>query len=149
MSMSRGIDGFPAASSASASGVAERRKVARTLAATESICSASSAGSSYFGVPDTVGFATKPQLARRLITTAVAGGLPCRWVAGDEAYGGDPQLAAALRGHRLSYVLAVACSHQVPTGLGIARADQIAAGLPCTAWQRLSAGTGGERFPFL
>ena len=43
------------------------------------------------GVPDTVGFATKPQLARRLIETAVAGGLPCRWVAGDEAYGGDPQ----------------------------------------------------------
>ena len=96
------------------------------------------------GVPDTVGFATKPQLARRLIETAVAGGLPCRWVAGDEAYGGDPQLAAALRGHRLGYVLAVACSHRVPTGLGIQRADQIAAGLPKQAWQRLSAGAGAK-----
>src|SRR4051794_24025940 len=60
------------------------------------------------GVPDTVAFATKPQLARRLIETALAGGLPCRWVAGDEAYGGDPRLAAALRQHRLGYVLAVA-----------------------------------------
>ena len=69
------------------------------------------------GVPDTVNFATKPQLARRLIETAVAGGLPCRWVAGDEAYGGDPNLALALRGHRLGYVLAVACSHRVPTSL--------------------------------
>lgn len=99
-------------------------------------------------VPDTVAFATKPQLARRLIATAVTGGLPCRWVAGDEAYGGDPQLAAALRGHRLGYVLAVACSHRVPTGPGVARADQIAAGLPRTAWQRLSAGTGAKGFRY-
>jgi hypothetical protein len=35
----------------------------------------------------------------------VAGGPPCRWVAGDEPYGGDPNLALALRGHRLGYVL--------------------------------------------
>jgi SRSO17 transposase len=94
------------------------------------------------GVPDTIAFATKPQLARRLIETAVAGGLPCRWVAGDEAYGGEPQLAAALRGHRLGYVLAVACSHRAPTGLGVQRADHIAAGLPKRAWQRLSTGEG-------
>jgi SRSO17 transposase len=53
------------------------------------------------GVPETVTFATKPQLARRLIETALTGGLPCEWVAGDEAYGGDPQLATALRGHQL------------------------------------------------
>ncbi|GAB7039664.1 IS701 family transposase [Catenuloplanes niger JCM 9533] len=96
------------------------------------------------GVPNTIGFATKPQLARRLIETALAGGLPCRWVAGDEAYGGDPRLAAALRGHRLGYVLAVACSHHVPTGLGIFRADRLAAGLPKRAWQRLSAGVGAK-----
>ena len=63
-------------------------------------------------MPDAVGFATKPQLARRLIETALADGLPCRWVAGDEAYGGDPHLAAASRGNRLGYVLAVACSHR-------------------------------------
>jgi SRSO17 transposase len=97
------------------------------------------------GVPDTIGFATKPQLARRLIEAAAAGGLPCRWVAGDEAYGGDPHLALALRGLRLGYVLAVARSHRVPTGLGIFRADQIAPGLPKRAWQRLSAGVGAKR----
>jgi SRSO17 transposase len=96
------------------------------------------------GVPGTVTFATKPQLARRLIETAVTGGLPCRWVAGDEAYGGDPHLALALRGHRLGYVLAVACSHRVPTGLGIFRADRIATELPKQAWQRLSAGAGAK-----
>ena len=62
------------------------------------------------GVPEHVGFATKPQLARRLIETAVPGSLPCRWVTGDEAYGGDPALATALRQHRFGYVLAVAPS---------------------------------------
>ena len=34
--------------------------------------------------PEQIEFAAKPQLARRLIETAVAAGLPCRWVAGDE-----------------------------------------------------------------
>jgi hypothetical protein len=42
----------------------------------------------------------------------------------------------------------VACSHRVPTGLGVARADQIAAGLPRTAWQRLPAGTGAKGFRY-
>ena len=41
-------------------------------------------------------------------------------------------------------VLAVACSHRAPTGLGVHRADQIAAGLPKQAWQRLSAGDGAK-----
>ena len=100
------------------------------------------------GVPDTVTFATKPQLARRLIEAALAGGLPCRWVAGDEAYGGDPNLAAALRGHRLGYVLTVACSHRVPTGLGVFRADQLATDLPKQAWQRISAGPGAKGFRY-
>nr|WP_067708612.1 IS701 family transposase [Actinoplanes awajinensis] len=100
------------------------------------------------GVPDSVEFATKPQLARRLIDTALAGGLPCRWVAGDEAYGGDPQLAAALRRHQLGYVLAVACSHRVPTGLGVRRADHITAGLPKQAWQRISAGNGAKGYRY-
>ena len=63
-------------------------------------------------------------------------------------YGVDPQLAVALPGDRLGYVLAVACSHRVPTGPGIARADQIAAGPPCMAWQRLSAGTGAKGFRY-
>jgi SRSO17 transposase len=100
------------------------------------------------GVPDSVAFATKPQLARGLIDTAVAGGLPCRWVTGDEAYGGDPNLAAALRAHRLGYVLAVACSHRMPTGHGVQPAGQLAAALPHTSSQRMSAGDGAKGFRY-
>ncbi|WP_343447794.1 IS701 family transposase [Micromonospora schwarzwaldensis] len=96
------------------------------------------------GVPEQVRFATKPQLASRMIAAAVTAGLPCRWATGDEAYGSDPRLAARLRQLRLGYVLAVACSHQVITGLGIYRVDGLAAELPDTAWQRLSAGRGAK-----
>jgi len=49
------------------------------------------------GVPDGVGFATKPQLATAMITAAVAARVPAAWVAGDEVYGADPQLRAAVR----------------------------------------------------
>ncbi|GGK44126.1 hypothetical protein GCM10010124_41200 [Pilimelia terevasa] len=107
------------------------------------------------GVPHSVDFATKPQLARRLIETAAAGGLPCRWVAGDEAYGGDPQLTVGPRRLRLSYVLAVARSHRAPTGLATQRADHITAGLRRTAGngcppapaRRATAGTTGDSSP--
>jgi SRSO17 transposase len=71
------------------------------------------------GVPEQVRFATKPQLASRMIEAAVTSGLPCRWAAGDQAYAGDPRLAARLRQLRLGYVLAVACSHQMSTSLGV------------------------------
>jgi SRSO17 transposase len=100
------------------------------------------------GIPDTVRFATKPQLAARMIEAAVTAGLPCRWAAGDEAYGNDPRLAARLRALRLGYVLAVACSHHVTTGIGVYRVDVLAAGLPATAWQRLPAGPGAKGYRY-
>lgn len=100
------------------------------------------------GIPDTVRFATKPQLASRMIEAAVTAGLPCRWAAGDEAYGNDPRLAARLRTLRLGYVLAVARSHQVSTGIGTYRVDMLAADLPTTAWQRVSAGPGAKGYRY-
>ncbi|WP_172875960.1 IS701 family transposase [Micromonospora inositola] len=100
------------------------------------------------GIPGCVRFATKPQLASRMIEAAVAAGLPCRWAAGDEAYGNDPRLAARLRQLRLGYVLALACSHQVTTGIGTYRVDVLAAELPATAWQRVSAGRGAKGYRY-
>ena len=44
------------------------------------------------GIGDDVAFATKPQLARGMIGRAVEAGVPFKWVAGDEAYGGNPGL---------------------------------------------------------
>ena len=68
------------------------------------------------GIPSSQrSFATKPALATALITRAVAAEVPASWVAGDEVYGADPRLRAAIRGHGLGYVLAVSANRRVPT----------------------------------
>jgi SRSO17 transposase len=100
------------------------------------------------GVPDNVAFATKPQLATRMITRAVHGGVPVNWVAADEAYGDNTTLRGELETQQLGYVLAISCDHRVRTGAGVARADTVVTSLPQQAWQRVSAGAGahGQRF---
>jgi SRSO17 transposase len=97
------------------------------------------------GIPDDKrGFATKPALARTLIARAVQAKVPAAWVAGDEVYGADPALRAAIRGHGLGYVLAVAANRRMPTAAGPIRVDAIPAMLPKRAWQKHSAGAGAH-----
>jgi SRSO17 transposase len=101
------------------------------------------------GIPtDKRGFATKPTLAKQLISRAVEAKVPAAWVAGDEVYGADPRLRAAIRCHRLGYVLAIAANRCVPTPAGKIRADRLPAMLPPWAWQKHSAGAGshGHRY---
>ena len=83
------------------------------------------------GIPTSKrGFATKPALANVLITRALDAKVPAAWVAGDEVYGADPRLRAAVRGHGLGYVLAVAANRRVPTAAGPIRVDRLPAHLP-------------------
>ena len=97
------------------------------------------------GIPhDQSGFATKPALATTLISRAVAAKVPAAWVAGDEVYGADPRLRAAIRGHHLGYVLAIAANRRVPTHAGRVRVDALPALIPAHAWQRHSAGAGAH-----
>jgi SRSO17 transposase len=100
------------------------------------------------GVPDDIEFLTKPALATGMLTRAVDAGVDARWAAGDEAYGADPTLRTELELRRVGYVLAIGCDRRVPTAAGPIRADELTAGLPRRAWQRLSAGAGakGQRF---
>jgi SRSO17 transposase len=100
------------------------------------------------GVPAGVAFATKPALAGQMLDRALDAGVPAAWVAGDEVYGADPQLRAALEARPIGYVLAIAGNRRLPTAAGSIRADALAAALPRRAWQRLSAGPGakGQRF---
>ena len=101
------------------------------------------------GIPSSQrSFATKPALATALITRAVAAEVPASWVAGDEVYGADPRLRAAIRGHGLGYVLAVSANRRVPTPAGPIRVDRLPAHLPKRAWQKHSAGAGshGHRY---
>jgi SRSO17 transposase len=99
------------------------------------------------GIPtDRRGFATKPTLANMLISRAVEANTPAAWVAGDEVYGADPTLRAAIRGHGLGYVLAVSANRRVPTEAGPIRVDALPAMLPARAWQKHSAGAGSHGY---
>jgi SRSO17 transposase len=96
------------------------------------------------GVPQDAAFATKPELALRMINRALDAQTAVGWVSGDEVYGADPALRAGLEKREVSYVLAVAKSHPVTTAAGSWRADALTARLPRRAWQRLSAGHGAK-----
>ena len=100
------------------------------------------------GVPALVEFATKPQLARRMLERALDAGVPCGWVTGDEVYGGDRRLRLWLESREQPFVLAVASDEPLWwQGPHYASAEKIAKALSPQSWKRLSAGLGakGER----
>jgi SRSO17 transposase len=100
------------------------------------------------GVPQDVTFATKPALAQAMLAAAWQLGLPGRWVTGDEVYGSDPGFRRAVETHRWGYVLAVRKTEPLwqagPDGVQLTPVALTAAGLPETAWVRLSAGEGAK-----
>jgi SRSO17 transposase len=96
------------------------------------------------GVPEERDFATKPELATAMIERFLDAGHHGSWAVGDEVYGGNPKLRAALETRGLGYVLAVARSAEITTGAGKFRADTLARKLPKRAWQKLSAGAGAK-----
>ena len=96
------------------------------------------------GVPEQVGFATKPELARAMICRALDAGVPAAWVTGDEVYGANPTLRAELEARGIGYVLAVACDHPVRFGGTAHRANALLRHLPARAWQQISCGKGAK-----
>ena len=104
------------------------------------------------GVPDAVGFRTKPHLALTLLERALDEGVPAAWVTADEVYGNDFAFRHALEEREQAYVVAVKRTQTVsrwpPHGpIGQATADLLAADADPDAWQSLSCGMGaqGER----
>jgi SRSO17 transposase len=96
-------------------------------------------------VPKSVEFATKPQLARRMIERAVVAKMPFAWVTGDEVYGDDRRLRIWLEEQDLHFVLAVARNQYVWSS---ARGESTVAALveasEALQWQALSAGDGAK-----
>jgi SRSO17 transposase len=95
------------------------------------------------GIADEVEFATKGELAQRMLARAFAAGVPAGWVVGDTVYGYD-EMRSWLEEQERNYVLAVPETHAVwiagqsqPVGL-------VAALLPPDAWTVLSAGEGSQ-----
>jgi SRSO17 transposase len=103
-------------------------------------------------IPDTLSFATKPELAKRMVQRAQAAGLPLRWVVADTVYGHSSDLRDFLEEQGYAHALAVPATEvvcvQTRAGLLLADVASIAQqALRKEDWRRLSAslGTKGER----
>jgi len=65
------------------------------------------------GIPESMRFQTKPELAVRMIERLWQAQIPISWVVADTVYGGNLDLRTWLEAHQYPYVLAVACNEPV------------------------------------
>jgi hypothetical protein len=105
------------------------------------------------GIPESVRFQTKPELAVQMLERIRQAHIPICWVVADTVYGGNLDLRTWLQAHGYAYVLAVACDEPVGilTPEGERRRVEVreveALLLDGQDWQRLSMseGTKGPR----
>lgn len=95
-------------------------------------------------IPEEVVFATKPELAARMLWRTLEAGLCVQWVTGDTVYGSHRPLREGLERRSQAYALAVSCQEQVEVHDERKRVDHIADGLEPNQWHRLSAGEGSK-----
>lgn len=95
-------------------------------------------------VPEDVRFATKPQLAQRMIERALDSGLRPRWVLGDEVYGSDGKFRRFLDKRAQPYALAVTSQQRLWQDFHQQRVDALAETIPFDAWFRFSVGDGAK-----
>jgi SRSO17 transposase len=105
------------------------------------------------GIPDTLGFATKPQLAQTMLERARTAGVPAAWVTADSIYGDDRRLRMWLEAQEQPFVLAVSGKEYLNvaatwTQRRVSTLLKEITALPADAWTRLSAGDG-EKGPRL
>jgi SRSO17 transposase len=98
-------------------------------------------------VPEEIGFATKPTIAREMIARALDAGVPCAFVLGDAVYGSDKSLRVMLEAREKPYVLAVRGNEKLMVGdkpfrttTAAAVADALAPG----DWACHAAGEGAK-----
>jgi SRSO17 transposase len=95
-------------------------------------------------VPAEVEFATKPELAARMLWRSLDAGVAAAWVTGDTVYGSHRPLRAGLEAREQGYALAVTCQEHVEVAGQEMRVDQLTQEMAPEAWQRLSAGAGSK-----
>lgn len=99
------------------------------------------------GIPRSLAFATKPDLAVAQVKAIIERGVRICWVAADEVYGRSGDFRAACRAALLSYVVIIPCDYKVILAKGTdpVRADKAARG---AVFERRSAGNGtkGPRY---
>jgi len=101
------------------------------------------------GIPESVRFQTKPELARQMVERLFHAHLPVSWVVADTVYGGNLDLRMWLENHQYSYVLAVPCNEPVGFQMPTSRRREEAAlvegwMLHGQDWQCLSMSEGSK-----
>jgi len=89
-------------------------------------------------------FATKPELARRMLERALQAGVPAAWVTGDGVYGDNRRLRRWLEEQERAYVLAVSGKESVEVGAAPRHVKAVLAAVPAEGWTRASAGAGAK-----
>jgi SRSO17 transposase len=95
------------------------------------------------GVPKRTGFATKVELAERLVARAVAAGVPAGWVTAGAVYG-TAGFRDAVEGRGLGHVLAVKSDHTAHRGVRATPARDVVGELGPRHWHRLGSGAGAK-----
>ena len=92
------------------------------------------------GIPDSLKFATKPELATAQVKRLAAAGLRFCWVAADEVYGRCGEFRGACRALKLAYVVIIPCDYRITVAKEkVICADQAVSG---AVFERRSCGNG-------
>jgi SRSO17 transposase len=100
------------------------------------------------GIPDTVGFRTKCELARLMVERIYNAQIPISWIVADTVYGNNLDLRDWLEEHGYRFVLAVACTERIGIRTSSGQRKQVrvheveADLVRAQDWQRLSMGDG-------
>jgi SRSO17 transposase len=101
------------------------------------------------GIPEQVGFATKPQLGVIMLERAHAAGVLTGWVTADEVYGQNPSFRAWLATHQVPFVLATRNDDMLSSPDGHRRQAKTLAVLAgysdgAAGWERRAIGPGAH-----
>ena len=95
-------------------------------------------------IPQDVGFATKQQLAIKMLVRAFENGIKPRWVLGDAVYGSDSKFRRFLESRSQPYVLAVSSQQRLWIDYRQERFDTIVKNIPEDKWFRMSIADGAK-----
>lgn len=97
------------------------------------------------GIPENIPFATKPELARRMLQRAMSAGVFFSWITADTVYGNCFKLRHWLEKEKQPYVLAISSYRCVwRQDMTKWRIKRLAAGIAADSWQRLAVGKGSK-----
>lgn len=99
------------------------------------------------GIPESVTFKTKPELALKMLERTLENNIRPAWVVGDTVYGCH-SLRAWLEKMQQPYVLAIASSYPIHIGMAQHKAKDLWQEIRPEEWQIISAGEGtkGQRY---